>query len=287
MPVCLIPMKKTFDGLLIVSDIDGTFIDSHERPVPKNISAIRHFTDNGGKFTVASGRAHYDIKSSIPVLAELINAPAIMANGTYLYDFLTQETVSPIYMDSCTADSVLSLLRTDFKDLDILAFADGGIYSDAIRGDAACVRDRLDRQYFTEAPMSEWPPRRWLKFILVGDPSALDMLTERLDMCYKDSIYHSRSDAKWLEIQACGSSKGSRIEFLKTHFASEAQEFCIIAAGDYENDIEMLLAADIAVCPENAIDEVKRVADYCLCHHDLGLISDIVESIESGKIQLL
>ncbi|MBR2371048.1 MAG: HAD hydrolase family protein [Clostridia bacterium] len=279
-------MKKIFDGILIVSDIDGTFLDSNERPVPKNISAIKYFTENGGRFTVASGRAHYDVKSSIPVLEELINAPAILANGTYLYDFSTQETVSPIYMTPCVADGILSVLRADFKNLDILAFADGGIYSDAIRGDAACVRDRLDRQYFTEAPICDWPPRRWLKFILVGDPNALDTLTDRLDECYKDSIHHSRSDAKWLEIQACGSSKGSRIEYLNTHFTSEVQELCIIAAGDYENDIEMLLAADVAVCPENAIDEVKRVADYCLCHHDLGLISDIVESIESGKIQI-
>ena len=278
--------KKRFDGLLIVSDIDGTFLNSQGCPVPSNVSAIRYFTENGGRFTVASGRAHYDIISSIPVLPELVNAPAIMANGTYLYDFFADELVSPIYMESAVADRIISEIRTHFSELDILAFADGGIYSDGIRTEAARVRDRLDGQFFTETSTGAWQPGQWLKFIFVGEPDVLDLLTEQLDVIYKDKIHHSRSHTRWLEIQAPDSSKGSRIESLRACLSSKEQKFSVIAAGDYENDIEMLLASDLAVCPENAIDSVKRVCDHCLCHHDQGLISDIVSGIETGRLQL-
>jgi hypothetical protein len=41
--------------------------------------------------------------------------------------------------------------------------------------------------------------------------------------------------------------------------------------GDYNNDIEMLQAADLAVCPSNAVDEVKAVCDIVLdksCEED-------------------
>jgi hydroxymethylpyrimidine pyrophosphatase-like HAD family hydrolase len=58
----------------------------------------------------------------------------------------------------------------------------------------------------------------------------------------------------------------------------------LIACGDYENDIPMLKAADIAICPANAMDEVKKICDFVLCDCDEGLIADIIEHIEAGKI---
>ena len=41
--------------------------------------------------------------------------------------------------------------------------------------------------------------------------------------------------------------------------------------GDYNNDIEMLQAADVAICPSNAVEEVKKVCDLVLdvsCEED-------------------
>ena len=40
--------------------------------------------------------------------------------------------------------------------------------------------------------------------------------------------------------------------------------FTFVAVGDYDNDIEMLDAADFAVCPQNACDNVKACADLVL-----------------------
>ena len=45
-------------------------------------------------------------------------------------------------------------------------------------------------------------------------------------------------------------------------------------------DLEMLRAADVAVCPENAIDSVKEICDLCLCDHKQGVIADLIEHIE-------
>jgi hypothetical protein len=42
------------------------------------------------------------------------------------------------------------------------------------------------------------------------------------------------------------------------------EDFTIVAAGDYNNDIEMLEAADVGICPSNAADDVKRIADVVL-----------------------
>ena len=45
-------------------------------------------------------------------------------------------------------------------------------------------------------------------------------------------------------------------------------------------------AADIAVCPANACDEVKKIADFVLCDHNEGLIADVVAKIESGELKM-
>lgn len=55
-----------FEGYLLVADFDDTFCPEHGAPVPEeNRRAAQHFMDEGGLFTIATGR---DVRSyySIP-----------------------------------------------------------------------------------------------------------------------------------------------------------------------------------------------------------------------------
>ena len=47
-----------FDGLLLVSDFDDTLYDFHHRIPPRNLEALGRWIGQGGRFTVATGRAH-------------------------------------------------------------------------------------------------------------------------------------------------------------------------------------------------------------------------------------
>ena len=57
----------------------------------------------------------------------------------------------------------------------------------------------------------------------------------------------------------------------------------LIAVGDYWNDMELLSAADIACCPENAIPEVKAVCAHVLPSHNddalAALIRDVIPQL--------
>ena len=44
-----------FDGILICSDWDGTLFDGEKVP-EESVNAIKYFQENGGKFTLCSGR---------------------------------------------------------------------------------------------------------------------------------------------------------------------------------------------------------------------------------------
>ena len=41
---------------LLISDIDGTLVNTKKEIPPRNIEAIAHFREMGGRFTIATGR---------------------------------------------------------------------------------------------------------------------------------------------------------------------------------------------------------------------------------------
>jgi hydroxymethylpyrimidine pyrophosphatase-like HAD family hydrolase len=53
----------------------------------------------------------------------------------------------------------------------------------------------------------------------------------------------------------------------------------IIACGDYLNDNEMLAEADVAVAPEGAHPDTKKIADHIGCRVEEHLLDWIVNHI--------
>ena len=53
----------------------------------------------------------------------------------------------------------------------------------------------------------------------------------------------------------------------------------LIAVGDYWNDMELLEAADVACCPENAIDEVKAVCAHVLPSHNDDALAALIRNV--------
>ena len=82
-------MKK-FNQYLIVSDLDGTFLGEDGTPILKNLEALRFFEENGGLFTIATGRDYRVLNYIFPNAKDFLSCPAILCNGAYLYDFNTQ-----------------------------------------------------------------------------------------------------------------------------------------------------------------------------------------------------
>ena len=61
-----------FDGILILSDLDGTLLNSSAEISQRNIDTVKYFMDNGGKFSFATGRNYtsmsYFLTAYLPML---------------------------------------------------------------------------------------------------------------------------------------------------------------------------------------------------------------------------
>ena len=74
-----------FDGILLLSDMDGTLLNGSSTVSPENLSALRYFMAEGGRFSVATGRSKPGMEHFLESLP--INAPAVIYNGAVVYDF--------------------------------------------------------------------------------------------------------------------------------------------------------------------------------------------------------
>ena len=103
-----------FDGIAILTDLDGTFLGKGGRMVERNVEAIEYFKAEGGLFSLSTGRMHYSLGKMVFDVDKLVNAPAILCNGTYLYDFEQKRVLAEIVMDGDLAYETMAFVRKSF-----------------------------------------------------------------------------------------------------------------------------------------------------------------------------
>lgn len=254
-------MQDRFSDRLIVSDLDGTFLGEHETVVARNIEAIRDFQSKGGRFTFATGRTHSTLCKLVPGLHQLVNAPLILLNGTILYDTVKDLALSEFRLP---LDPILSLLQALLLPYPSLTIR-------VLRGDEMC-------SYHPAELCDAVTLFDCNKIVIVGDCEILDALQEKLKAQCGDLLHTCKSCSVLLELLPAGASKGVLLDKMRTILPSD-RPLCVYGIGDYENDLELLAHADVAACPQNAIDAVKQVSARIVCHHTEGAIADLIETI--------
>ena len=69
-----------FDDILLTVDHDRTLTGPDSKIPQRNLEAIQYFTENGGSFTLNTGRSTTTMK---PLLSRIpVNAPMVLYNGS-------------------------------------------------------------------------------------------------------------------------------------------------------------------------------------------------------------
>ena len=277
-----------FDNILILSDLDGTFFDEKGTPVPKNIEAVEYFKRSGGHFAFATGRTDKMIYPKIPHPEKIANSPCITANGGCLYDFSEKKSVSERFLDGESGLAVVKEVRKryDAETVNVRVSTNYGFLTDKAIGYLHSDFAYCPPEAVTELPLERWHEAfdGWYKVTFRASPKVTDELRDFFVPKYGKDFEYSKSDDTIFEFQSKGCDKGGMVWELRRYFEKKVGKIKIFACGDYDNDIPMLEAADVAVCPENAVDEVKKVCDICLCHCNDGLISALVDYIEAHNL---
>ena len=276
-------------NILIVTDLDGTFFGKHGAPIERNLAAVERLKAHGGHFTIATGRTNLNLKHKWHDAADLVNAPVVGCNGAMLCDLRTDKMIAGRLMNREHVIELIDLMIKEYPDLGSrISVEEGFLSSPGQRERCPEVDGDLNKVFPAKVfnlPEDEWISiADWYKVVVRGKVERIDEFRTLVEKTWPDRYTTSKSGAAYLEFQAPDTTKATMLPHLREYVEKKVGKLVkIYACGDYENDLTMLKAADVAVCPSNALDCVKAVADLCLCHHTEGLIANLIELIEEGK----
>ena len=269
-----------FDGILILSDLDGTLLDGSASLSEGNRAAIERYIRHGGRFGFATGRTlqgvgHYADK--IP-----LNAPGVIFNGSAAYDFASGERVFEIFLPDgaqVLARDICS--RFPGSGLEIYT-SSGGVavqINQRVRHHMAHTRSNL-----WEGPV-ECAKEPWISMLFIHEPEIIadDALTY-MESRYSDRFSFQLSMPHMVEIQARGADKGAGALKVCRHLGIPPENLYV--AGDGLNDIQLLSCTKNAFCPKNAHPDILAMGCAKLPSNEDDCIAALIDIIEKERTAL-
>ena len=265
-----------FDGVLLYSDYDDTLYNSAHTVSPENHAAIRYFQENGGRFSVATGRAHRTFTPQIALEHLSLNAPVVLSNGAALYDYDADRYLMRTVLDADAPARFAELFRP-FPDLALEAYHDDDIY---VYNPNLVTTEHLKRVGGRQTPCAiPDMPTPWTKVILEQDEPYLKEVQARLLQRWGDSYEAIFSNPYLLEVTAKGSHKGAAVaKAAELLGVSRENLYCI---GDNQNDIPMLALSAIPFAPSNCSQPVKDWGARLLGSCDDHAVAQAIEILDS------
>lgn len=278
-------MKNTdLSDVLIVSDFDGTLRSDFGYIPERNIIAIERLKEKGGSFIVASGRAGFVLDIVDPTVKDLVNAPCVYSNGSYLYDYATGEKFNEKYISEEKVRDILFLIRDTAAETGI-RMVRGNEYLTPDANDE--IKRQIAMGYMHNVRVYNFdtvPVDRINKLTACAPNDKVLKIKDALEKEFPDTVEPILSGISLLDIQPKNVSKGTSINEIREQYKLSGRKVRIFAVGDYDNDIEMLQCADYSCCPSNALKNVKEICKIHLCSNNDGAIADLIERIENNLV---
>ena len=266
---------------LIVSDLDGTLLNSAMQLSEKDRDAIKKLCDSGINFVPSSGRTFFEIPEHIRENPNI--RYVIYSNGTAIYDKtlgrdvisnrISKEAVNEAIDIISDYDTVYwthaagrSIMDESYKTLDYSHFQINDYY-----------KTLLSRSMPVEGieKFSRGSDAVEALVIFFGSDDELEKCRARLQkisgITVTSSIGHN------IEICSQKAGKGAALAELAAMLKIPKEK--IIAVGDNLNDTSMFFESGLSLCVENGNEKAKRLADRVICSNDDGVADYIIKHI--------
>ena len=268
---------KIFEGKLILTDLDGTYLFDDHHISRENREAVAYFMENGGLFTVATGRSKAGMEHFFPELQ--INAPAILYNGSVIYDFERKADV----LDTCVGEKGFRLckaLERQFSNIGIEVYADHTPY--------VAQDNYWTRRHFQNVKMpwnfcpAEQIPQPWLSLVVTGESDVLPRVAFFLEEQFAGQFFVQYSSPHMLEIMHPEANKGAAAKHLWERLGIRPEN--VYVAGDGPNDRQLLQSAFHSCAPADACTEILSIARHILPEYKQHAIAHLIFKMEKGTL---
>ena len=259
-------------------DFDRTMTGPDSKIPQRNLDAVAFFMENGGTFTVNTGRSMASFKKHLGKVP--VNAPILMYNGSARWEDGTLTDLKLLDLDLW---ETVKTVRKEFPNMNLEI--QGTQYHDLVEPEAAYVEfyNALKWPYRIVKPGDDLGP--FMKFALAGSPrkksvatlfehdagelELFDAAQTRILELWGEKIEVYRAAPRIIDVHAKGVSKIAAARQLQKELGKKI----LVCVGDAENDIPMLDGADYAYCPADGV-VADRYETVCNCAD--GAIADVI-----------
>jgi Cof subfamily protein (haloacid dehalogenase superfamily) len=263
---------------VVMSAIDGTLVDSNRRISPKIKEMIQAFQNQGGIFTLATGRMEGAARKFYDELN--IQSPAILYNGSKIVDLYKNQCLFEHRLNENHTKEAMKLLET--CPYDVLVYYEGKAYVKEMND---VIEEYMEKDGIECTVVDEWdkyitkPPT---KIMIIGDPKYFEQFEQQFNEVCATAPNMVNSEPTYLEILPSGVSKGYTVDKLSELLQVPKSE--MVAIGDNLNDIEMIQKVGLGVADANAHPKVLETADYITKSNEEDGVADVLEKILNNKI---
>lgn len=260
---------------LIVSDMDGTLLNSNHEVSPTFFGLFERLKKRDIRFAVASGRQYYSLMERMePIKEDLIY---IAENGAIVMENKEQKFIQPM----------------DYEDIQELVR-----HIKSLGGRKYVVLCGRDRAYIDSTAPEFMEPflNHYEKYDVVEDVSEVkDDVFLKLTICdldgaeenslpdvqhFKDHLQVKLAGEIWVDFNHKDAQKGNALKAIqKAHNISKEET---MAFGDYLNDIELFEHSAIGYAVENAHPDVKKAAEFTTKSNDENGVELVLEDLLKG-----
>lgn len=276
---------------LIVTDLDGTFLNSNHVTIPQeNIEAFKRAHDMGIKVAIASGRTKiltdYLIEQ-LPFLDYLITS-----NGAVTYDLHTGKVVCSTLLSNSQSVEIFNIL--DGYGLSYEIYFDGDCYMNSqsyAMFDEEHVAPHIFKllsNFIKEVPSLEslldGKGIEKLNILSLTSEQRLELeekIAKTGDVAFASSFPMSAGANGNLEMTDINATKGFAIKELASALGIGKEN--VMCFGDGENDCSMLSFADYSFAMANGSDYAKSTAKYMTDTNDNGGVAKAIKKYVFGE----
>ena len=267
-----------FDDVLLTVDFDLTLTGPDNTIPQRNLDAIEYFMENGGSFTVNTGRSGATFWKYLETLK--VNAPFLLYNGSAIYE---NGQLSQVKLLDLPVWETIAEVAAEFPDMNLEIQGTDVHYLVNQRAEMVALYEAMQWRHTPAVFGSDVGP--FIKFALFGQPrrpAVADMFTgtpeelARFDYAekwikekYGDKVAVFRAGPRIVDVHASGVSKLNAARDLQKRLGKKI----LVCVGDAENDITMLDGADYAYCPADGV-VADRYETVCECAK--GAVADVI-----------
>lgn len=259
--------------ICIITDLDGTFLPKSKIPLERDLAAVREFEKAGGLFTIATGRT-IQAAGRYPRMLGL-KTPMIMFNGAGIYDVQTESLLFAHPLPDSAKEMTAKILRDNpHAGVEVLCAEDTWVVNNTEWEQEHVQVCGITPQYGT----IEEVQGTWLKVLFAMDSKDIPAFIDYIDRQHFQGVDFCRSEKRFYEMLPAGVSKGSGLNAFR--MLPGMRHYTFVAVGDFDNDVEMLKAADFGVCPQNGSEAAKAAADLVLTRTcEEGAMEELIHGI--------